>query len=88
LTKGIRHLAFSKDEKTLKLVASGMDPHHCIAVFQIKDEYEKINHKLIEFCRSSTSPIWSLGFNTEGTEIVATGTNQVNVFNIKDGMKK
>lgn len=95
LVKGIKCIAFSNDGD--KVVASGMDDAHSLAVFlwraapksqaaKQKTDQEKLG--LLATGKGPSAPVWSLGFSADGTQIVATSTREVSFYSITNGVLK
>ena len=93
LVKGIKCVAFSGDGD--KVVASGMDDAHTLAVFRWraapkssaanpKAEQEKPG--LLATGKGPRAPVWSLGFSTDGSQIVATCTRELSFYTYANGV--
>ena len=69
LTNGIKHVAFS--HKADLIVATGMDSDHSIMVYNLKDD------EIVAVGKGPSSHVWSIGFNTDDSLIIATCTGNV-----------
>lgn len=86
LVKGIKCVAFSNDGEYV--VASGMDDNHSLAIFQWRSSGSGKQGGVIATGPGPRAAIWSLGFNPDGTEIVATCTKEVNFYTFEKGILK
>ena len=80
LTKGIKHVAFSKDG--IFIAASDMSDDHSIAVWQIKPGNLL---SLIAKGKGCKENIMSLSFNEAGNTVIATCVKSIVFFQCKDG---
>ena len=86
LTIGIKSVAFSPDSELV--VASGLDQDHSLAIYKWRSSKDGKLAGPIATGKGPRADIWSLGFSSDGIQIVATCTREVYFYTYDNGTIK
>lgn len=86
MTIGIKSVAFSPDSELV--VASGLDQDHSLAIYKWRSSTDGKLAGPIATGKGPRADIWSLGFSSDGNQIVATCTREVNFYSYDNGTIK